>query len=180
MLLNQGSSSYFYVLKPESDYETAGWRDILSFIQDHFGLSRRVIKATMFIEALPAVFQIDEILYSLRYHFVGSNCGCCDGLVRYIRTLENYQESSLADRQSIMMHKDFLSAYSRLWFKTYHRRGVLAMRGIAAFLPSKEMACQTWVMNEVRMDKELEAGNGSDSAWRAHTGLADEVMDGNR
>ncbi|MBW7981872.1 malate synthase A [Enterobacillus tribolii] len=176
-LLDKGSGPYFYLPKTESYHETAWWSEVFSYAEDRFELPRGTIKATVLIETLPAVFQMDEILYSLRDHIVGLNCGRWDYIFSYIKTLKNHADRVLPDRQSVTMDKPFLSAYSRLLIKTCHRRGAFAMGGMAAFIPSKDAERNAWVLDKVRADKELEASNGHDGTWVAHPGLADVVMD---
>ncbi|WP_158781710.1 malate synthase A [Pantoea sp. BAV 3049] len=175
-LLAKGSGPYFYLPKTQSWQEAAWWSDVFSYAEDRFDLQRGTIKATLLIETLPAVFQMDEILFSLRDHIVGLNCGRWDYIFSYIKTLKNHQDRVLPDRQSVTMEKGFLDAYSRLLIKTCHRRGAFAMGGMAAFIPSKETERNQWVLNRVKADKEREAANGHDGTWIAHPGLADTVM----
>jgi malate synthase len=176
-LLAKGSGPYFYLPKTQSWEEAAWWSDVFSFTEDRFDLPRGTIKATVLIETLPAVLQMDEILYHLRDHIVGLNCGRWDYIFSYIKTLKNHGDRVLPDRQSVTMEKPFLSAYSRLLIKTCHKRGAFAMGGMAAFIPSKDAEKNAWVLNKVRADKELEANNGHDGTWVAHPGLADTVME---
>jgi len=175
-LLAKGSGPYFYLPKTQSYQEAAWWSQVFSFAEDYMQLPRGTIKATVLIETLPAVFQMDEILYHLRDHIVGLNCGRWDYIFSYIKTLKNHANRVLPDRQAVTMTQPFLSAYSRLLIKTCHRRGALAMGGMAAFIPSKETERNQWVLNKVKADKELEAANGHDGTWIAHPGLADTVM----
>ncbi|MEM6162578.1 malate synthase A [Erwinia sp. P6884] len=175
-LLAKGSGPYFYLPKTQSWQEAAWWSEIFSYTEDRFDLPRGTIKATLLIETLPAVFQMDEILYHLRDHIVGLNCGRWDYIFSYIKTLKNHPDRVLPDRQSVTMDKGFLDAYSRLLIATCHRRGALAMGGMAAFIPSKESERNEWVLNRVRADKEREVQNGHDGTWIAHPGLADTVM----
>ena len=130
----------------------------------------------MLIETLPAVFQMDEILHALRDHIVGLNCGRWDYIFSYIKTLKNYPDRVLPDRQAVTMDKPFLNAYSRLLIKTCHKRGAFAMGGMAAFIPSKDEEHNNQVLNKVKADKSLEANNGHDGTWIAHPGLADTAM----
>ncbi|WON76650.1 malate synthase A [Serratia sp. UGAL515B_01] len=176
-LLAKGSGPYFYLPKTQSWQEAAWWSEVFSFTEDRFELPRGTIKATVLIETLPAVFQMDEILYHLRDHIVGLNCGRWDYIFSYIKTLKNHSDRVLPDRQSVTMNKPFLSAYSRLLIKTCHRRGAFAMGGMAAFIPSKDAEQNAVVLGKVRADKELEATNGHDGTWVAHPGLADTVME---
>lgn len=175
-LLAKGSGPYFYLPKTQAWQEAVWWRNVFSFAEDRFGLPRGTIKATLLIETLPAVFQMDEILYALRDHAVGLNCGRWDYIFSYIKTLKSYPDRVLPDRQVVTMDKPFLSAYSRLLIKTCHRRGALAMGGMAALIPSKDPEQNRQVLEKVQGDKALEARNGHDGTWIAHPGLADTAM----
>ncbi|MDE9436954.1 malate synthase A [Xenorhabdus bovienii] len=175
-LLANGSGPYFYLPKIQSYHEAQWWSDVFSFAEERFNLPKGAIKATVLIETLPAVFQMDEILYHLRHHIVGLNCGRWDYIFSYIKTLKNHSDRVLPDRQSVTMTQPFLSAYSRLLIKTCHKRGAFAMGGMSAFIPSKDIEQNQWVMDKVRADKELEAKNGHDGTWIAHPGLADIAM----
>ncbi|MBD2791188.1 malate synthase A [Xenorhabdus sp. 42] len=175
-LLAKGSGPYFYLPKIQSYHEAQWWSDVFSFSESYFNLPKGTIKATVLIETLPAVFQMDEILYYLRHHIVGLNCGRWDYIFSYIKTLKNHPDRVLPDRQSVTMTQPFLSAYSRLLIKTCHKRGAFAMGGMSAFIPSKDPQQNQLVLDKVRSDKELEANNGHDGTWVAHPGLADVAM----
>ncbi|WP_353244653.1 malate synthase A [Providencia sp.] len=175
-LLKKGSGPYFYIPKLESWQEAKWWSDVFSAAEDFVELPRGTIKATVLIETLPAVFQMDEILYHMRHHIVGLNCGRWDYIFSYIKTLKEYPDRVLPDRQIVTMTQEFLSAYSRLLIKTCHRRGAFAMGGMSAFIPSKDEEENQMILAKVRADKELEAKNGHDGSWVAHPGLADIVM----
>ncbi|WP_442799526.1 malate synthase A [Pantoea vagans] len=175
-LMAKGSGPYFYLPKTESWQEIAWWREIFSFSEDQFDLPRGTIKATVLIETLPAVFQMDEILWNLRDHIVGLNCGRWDYIFSYIKTLKQHPDRVLPDRQSVTMSQPFLDAYSRLLIKTCHRRGAFAMGGMSALIPAKDPTRNAWVLQRVTEDKQREAGNGHDGTWIAHPGLADTAM----
>lgn len=175
-LLAKGSGPYFYIPKLESWQEAKWWSDVFSAAEDIVGLPRGTIKATVLIETLPAVFQMDEILYYMRHHIVGLNCGRWDYIFSYIKTLKEHSDKVLPDRQVVTMTQSFLSAYSRLLIKTCHRRGAFAMGGMSAFIPSKDEEENKAILAKVKADKELEASNGHDGSWVAHPGLADTVM----
>ena len=175
-LLEKGSGPYFYLPKLESWREAAWWHDVFCFAEDHAGLPRGTIKATVLIETLPAVFQMHEILYALKDHIVALNCGRWDYIFSYIKTLKNHPDRVLPDRQSVTMDKLFLDAYSRLLIRTCHRRGAMAMGGMAAFIPTRDEAQNAEVFARIRADKEREARNGHDGTWVAHPGLADCAM----
>ena len=175
-LLAKGSGPYFYLPKLQSHHEAKWWSEVFHFTEDYFGLDTGTIKATVLIETLPAVFEMDEILFSLKEHIVGLNCGRWDYIFSYIKTLKNHPDRVLPDRQVVTMDKPFLNAYSRLLVRTCHRRGAFAMGGMAAFIPAKDPQVNQQVLDKIRHDKQLEADNGHDGTWVAHPGLSDTAM----
>lgn len=175
-LLAKGSGPYFYLPKLQSYQEAKWWSDVFHFTEEYFGLHTGTIKATVLIETLPAVFQMDEILFSLKEHIVGLNCGRWDYIFSYIKTLKKHPVRVLPDRQVVTMDKSFLNAYSRLLIYTCHRRGAFAMGGMAAFIPAKDPQENAAVLEKIQRDKRLEADNGHDGTWVAHPGLADTAM----
>ncbi|EOV0352242.1 malate synthase A [Vibrio fluvialis] len=176
-LLKKGSGPYFYLPKLQAYQEAKWWSDVFHFTEDYFGLETGTIKATVLIETLPAVFQMDEILFSLKEHIVGLNCGRWDYIFSYIKTLKKHSDRVLPDRQVVTMDKPFLNAYSRLLIYTCHKRGAFAMGGMAAFIPAKDPAENAKVLEKIRNDKMLEATNGHDGTWVAHPGLANTAME---
>lgn len=175
-LLSKGSGPYFYIPKLESHLEAKWWARVFAFVEARFCLQPGTIKCTCLIETLPAVFEMDEILYELRSNIVALNCGRWDYIFSYIKTLNNHSDRVLPDRQSVTMDKPFLSVYSRLLIKTCHKRGALAMGGMAAFIPAKDTELNQQVLDKVKQDKQLEARNGHDGTWVAHPRLADTAM----
>ncbi|GLT19508.1 malate synthase [Vibrio zhanjiangensis] len=175
-LMRKGSGPYFYLPKLQSYQEAQWWSQIFHFTEQHYGLDTGTIKATVLIETIPAVFVMDEILYALKEHIVGLNCGRWDYIFSYIKTLKNHPDRILPDRQSVTMDQPFLNAYSRLLIRTCHRRGAFAMGGMAAFIPVKEPEQNQQVLNKIQTDKSLEAQNGHDGTWVAHPGLAETAM----
>jgi malate synthase len=170
--LATGSGVYYYLPKLQSHHEAKWWDEVFRFTQDYFNQPVGTIRATVLIETLPAVFEMDEILYSLKDHIVALNCGRWDYIFSYIKTLKNHPDRVLPDRQVVTMNQPFLSAYSRLLIKTCHKRGALAMGGMAAFIPAKDAAQNEAILAKVTADKSLEANNGHDGTWVAHPGLA--------
>ncbi|EIV8646089.1 malate synthase A [Vibrio parahaemolyticus] len=176
-LLQKGSGPYFYLPKLQSHHEAKWWSEVFHFTEEYFGLETGTIKATVLIETLPAVFEMDEILFSLKEHIVGLNCGRWDYIFSYIKTLKKHPDRVLPDRQVVTMDKPFLNAYSRLLVRTCHKRGAFAMGGMAAFIPAKDPQENQKVLDKIRNDKSLEANNGHDGTWVAHPGLADTAME---
>ena len=174
--LEKGTGIYYYIPKLQSHLEARWWNDVFEYAEKRFNLEVGAIKATFLIETIPAVFEMEEILYELRDHIVALNCGRWDYIFSYIKTLRKHRDRVLPDRQVVTMDKPFLSAYSRLLIKTCHKRGAMAMGGMAAFIPSKSPEENQKVIAKVINDKQLEANNGHDGTWVAHPGLADTAM----
>jgi malate synthase len=178
--LDQGSGPYFYLPKMESHLEARLWNEVFTHAEKVLGLSN-VIKATVLIETLPAAFEMDEIIYELRDHMAGLNCGRWDYIFSFIKTLRNKPEFLLPDRSQVVMGKAFLKAYSELLIKICHRRGAFAMGGMAAQIPDRRnQAVNEAAFAKVRADKEREAKAGHDGTWVAHPDLvpvAQEVFD---
>ncbi|MCH1626851.1 malate synthase A [Fredinandcohnia quinoae] len=180
-LLNNGSGPYFYLPKMESHLEARLWNDVFVFSQNEFEIPQGTIKATVLIETILATFEADEILYELKEHSAGLNCGRWDYIFSYIKRFRNKGNVILPDRSQVTMTSPFMSAYSQYVIKTCHRRNVHAMGGMAAQIPVKNNpTANEEAFNKVRADKEREAKNGHDGTWVAHPALvpvAQEVFD---
>ena len=170
-----GAGPYFYVPKLEHYEEARWWNEVFVHAQKKYDVPVGTIKATILIETLPAVFEMDEILYELKDHIAALNCGRWDYIFSYIKTLKAHADRMLPDRQVVSMDKPFLDAYSRLLVQTCHKRGALAMGGMSAFLPAKTEEANAANREKVRIDKQREADNGHDGSWIAHPALSDVV-----
>ncbi|MBO9661646.1 malate synthase A [Dokdonella sp.] len=172
---------YFYLPKMESHREAALWNAVMEHAEDALGLPRGAIKATVLIETLPAVFEMDEILHALRARITGLNCGRWDYIFSYIKTLRAKRERVLPERGQVAMTVPFLKHYSELLIKTCHRRGAFAMGGMAAQIPiNHDAAANEAALAKVRADKLREVEAGHDGTWVAHPALvavAREVFD---
>jgi malate synthase len=172
LLVEAGSAPYFYLPKLESHLEARLWNDVFNFAQDTLEIPRGSIRATVLIETLPAVFEMDEILYELREHSAGLNCGRWDYIFSYIKTMRASPEHVLPDRADVGMTQPFMRAYTQLLVRTCHTRGAHAMGGMAAQIPIKrDPAANALALEKVRRDKEREATDGHDGTWVAHPGL---------
>ncbi|KAL6783883.1 MAS1A [Auxenochlorella protothecoides x Auxenochlorella symbiontica] len=171
-LIERGSGPYFYLPKMQSHLEARLWNEVFTEAQLYCGVPHGTIKATCLIETLPAAFEMDEILYELRDHSAGLNCGRWDYMFSFIKTLRNDATRIFPDRGVVGMDQPFLRAYSQLVIKTCHRRRVHAIGGMSAFIPIKaDAARNAAVMEKVRADKLREVRDGHDGTWVAHPGL---------
>ncbi|MGZ3473913.1 MAG: malate synthase A [Polyangiales bacterium] len=179
--LARGTGPYFYLPTLESHLEARIWNDVFVFAQKALGIPNGSIKATVLIETLPAAFEMDEILYELKDHSAGLNCGRWDYIFSFIKKRRADAKAILPDRALVTMDKGFLRAYSQLVIQTCHKRGVHAMGGMAAQIPIKnDAAANDAAMAKVRADKERESRDGHDGTWVAHPGLvpiAKEIFD---
>jgi malate synthase len=171
-LLGRGSGPYFYVPKLENHLEARLWNEVFDFAENALALPHASIKATVLIETVLAAFEMDEILWELREHSAGLNCGRWDYIFSFIKKFRADAAFVLPDRGSVGMDRPFLSAYSQLLVKTCHRRGAHAMGGMAAQIPIKDDAARNaQALAKVRADKERELANGHDGTWVAHPAL---------
>ncbi len=177
-LLARGSGPYYYLPKLESHLEARLWNDVFVRAQDDLGLPRGTMRATVLIETILAAFEMDEILYELRDHSSGLNCGRWDYIFSYIKKLRNRPEVLLPDRALVTMTTPFMRAYSLLCIQTCHRRNVHAIGGMAAYIPIKnDPAANELATSKVREDKQREARDGHDGTWVAHPGLVPTALE---
>ncbi|MBW0000582.1 MAG: malate synthase A, partial [Verrucomicrobia bacterium] len=176
-LLARGSGPYFYLPKMESHLEARLWNDVFNFTQDALGVPRGSIRATVLIETILAAFEMEEILFELKEHSAGLNCGRWDYIFSCIKRFRNKPEFILADRALVTMTTHFMRSYSLLCIKTCHRRGIHAMGGMAAQIPVKnDEKANEEAFTKVRADKEREATDGHDGTWVAHPGLVPTAL----
>ena len=177
-LIARGTGPYFYLPKMESHLEARIWNDVFKLAQEELGIPQGTIRATVLIETIPAAFEMDEILYELRDHSAGLNCGRWDYIFSCIKKFRNKRDFLLADRALITMTTHFMHSYSLLCIKTCHRREIFAMGGMAAQIPVKnDPQANEEAFAKVRADKEREARDGHDGTWVAHPGMVQLAMD---
>ncbi|HCC57701.1 MAG TPA: malate synthase A [Solibacterales bacterium] len=180
-LLQRGSGPYFYLPKLEDHLEARLWNEVFLFAQDYLELPHGSIRATVLIETIMASFEMHEILFELRQHSAGLNCGRWDYIFSFIKKLRNHADRMLPDRAQVTMDRAFLKAYVDLLIQTCHRRGIHAMGGMAAQIPIKnDPEANRQALEKVRLDKLREVRAGHDGTWVAHPALvavAKEVFD---
>lgn len=171
-LLARGSGPYFYLPKLESHLEARLWNDVFVHAQAALGIPRGSVRVTVLIETILGAFEAEEILYELREHASGLNCGRWDYIFSFVKKLRNRPEYLFPDRTLITMTVPFMRAYALHVINVCHRHGAYAMGGMAAQIPIKnDPAANTAALAKVRGDKEREARDGHDGTWVAHPGL---------
>src|SRR5271169_1652006 len=176
-LLSKGTGPYFYLPKLENHLEARLWNDVFLFSQDELGIPRGSIRATVLIETILAAFEMDEILYELREHSAGLNCGRWDYIFSFIKKFRSDPKAVMPDRAQVTMSTHFLSSYSKLLIRICHRRNIHAMGGMAAFIPIKsDPVANEKAIAQVRADKEREAKDGHDGTWVAHPGMVSTAL----
>ena len=180
-LIANGSGPYFYLPKLEHYKEARWWNDVFVFAQNYLDIPQGTIKATVLIETITASFQLDEILYELKNHSSGLNCGRWDYIFSYIKKFRNNPHFLLPDRDQVTMVSPFMKAYAKRVIEICHKRNVHAMGGMAAQIPVRNNdEANDAAFEKVRNDKEREVRNGHDGTWVAHPALvpvAKEVFD---
>ena len=177
-LLERGTGPYFYLPKLENHLEARLWNDVFVLAQDELGIPRGTIRATVLIETILAAFEMDEILYELREHSAGLNCGRWDYIFSAIKKFRNVPGFILPDRAQVTMTTHFMRSYSLLAIKTCHRRNIHAIGGMAAQIPIKnDPKANEEAMARVQADKLREATDGHDGTWVAHPGLVAVAME---
>jgi malate synthase len=175
---DRGTGPYFYLPKLENHLEARLWSDVFKFSENAGIVSPGEIKVTVLIETILAAFEVDEILYELKDHIVGQNCGRWDYIFSFIKKFSRYPEFVLPDRAEVTMATHFLRSYSRLVIKTCHRRRAYAIGGMAAQIPIKnDEEANKQALAKVRADKEREVGDGHDGTWVAHPALVPLAME---
>jgi malate synthase len=179
--LSKGTGPYFYLPKMEHYLEARLWNDVFVFAQDYVGVPQGSIRATVLIETILGAFQMDEILWELRNHSAGLNCGRWDYIFSFIKKFGTRADFLMPNRALVTMDRHFLSSYVQLLIKTCHRRNIHAMGGMAAQIPIKnDAAANEAALDKVRQDKLREVKAGHDGTWVAHPGLvpiAKEIFD---
>jgi malate synthase len=177
-LIERGSGPYFYLPKMESHLEARLWNDVFVHAQHALGIPRGTIRATMLIETITGAFEAEEILYELREHASGLNCGRWDYMFSMVKKLRNRPEYVFPDRTLITMEVPFLHAYVRHVINVCHRHGAYAMGGMAAQIPIKnDPQANDAALAKVRADKEREVRAGHDGTWVAHPGLVQTALE---
>jgi malate synthase len=177
-LLDRGSGPYFYLPKMESHLEARLWNDVFIAAQEALGIPTGTIKATVLIETIMAAFEMDEILFELKDHSAGLNCGRWDYIFSFIKRFKNVPGYLFPDRAQITMTRHCMHSYSLLAIKTCHRRGAYAIGGMAAQIPIKnDPEKNREALDKVRADKTREATDGHDGTWVAHPGLVSIAME---
>lgn len=177
-LIQNGTGPYFYLPKIEHYQEARLWNDVFIFAQEWLGIPKGTIKATVLIETITAAFEMEEILYELREHSAGLNCGRWDYIFSFIKKFQQQKDIVLPDRASITMESPFMRAYSLLAIKTCHKRNAPAIGGMAAQIPVKnDVTANKLAFAKVRADKEREVRDGHDGTWVAHPGMVPLVKE---
>jgi malate synthase len=171
-LIARGTGPYMYLPKLENHFEARLWNDVFVFAQEKCGIRAGTIKATVLIETILAAFEMDEILFELRDHSAGLNCGRWDYIFSVIKKFHKSPYFILPDRAEVTMDKGFLASYVKLLISTCHRRGAHAMGGMAAQIPNNsDPAANELAIAKVRADKVREVNEGHDGTWVAHPAL---------
>lgn len=109
--VRRGIGPYFYLPKLESHLEARLWNDVFNVAQDRVGMRRGTVRATVLVETILAAFEMDEIIYELRDHSSGLNCGRWDYIFSVIKKFRANSGFVLPDRACVTMTVPFMDAY---------------------------------------------------------------------
>lgn len=176
-MLESGTAPYFYLPKLEHYKEARWWNEVFTFAQEYLDVPVGTFKATVLVETITASFQLDEIIFELKDHIVGLNCGRWDYIFSYIKKFRNHPDFVVPNRDQVTMTSPFMEAYSKLVIQRCHKRGILAIGGMAAQIPIKNNPrANEEAIEKVRKDKEREVKNGHDGTWVAHPALVEVAL----
>lgn len=176
-MLKKGTAPYFYLPKLEHYLEARWWNKVFEFAENYLEVPVGTFKATVLVETITASFQLDEVIFELKDHIVGLNCGRWDYIFSYIKKFRNHPNFVVPNRDQVTMTSPFMDAYSKLVIQRCHKRGILAIGGMAAQIPIKnDEEANTAALEKVRKDKEREVQNGHDGTWVAHPALVAVAM----
>ena len=177
-LVANGSGPYFYLPKLESHQEAKLWNDVFVSAQQYLGVPIGTIRATVLLETITAAFEMEEILYQLRDHSLGLNCGRWDYLFSYIKKFKLHPDKIAPDRKFLTMSTPLMDAYVTRLIQICHQRGTFAMGGMSAAIPVKDDATKNeTAMSNVHQDKLREVMAGHDGTWVAHPALVKIARD---
>jgi malate synthase len=166
--IRKGFTPKFYVPKCEHHLEARWWNEVFQKIEQHMGLPTGTLKVTFLIETLPAAYQMEEILYEIRERACALNGGRWDKIFSDIKTLKKHRDRVLADRAHIDMTKPWMDAYAKHLIKVCHKRGALALGGMAAHTPGQSEDVRREQTEKVVADKRREFEIGHDGCWVSH------------
>jgi malate synthase len=176
-MMQNGTAPYFYLPKLEHYLEARWWNKVFEFAEQYLEVPIGTFKATVLVETITASFQLDEIIFELKDHIVGLNCGRWDYIFSYIKKFRNHPNFVVPNRDQVTMTTPFMDAYSKLVIQRCHKRGILAIGGMAAQIPIKnDEKANNAALEKVRKDKEREVKNGHDGTWVAHPALVAVAM----
>ena len=176
-MLGNGTAPYFYLPKLEHYEEARWWNEVFEYAQEYLNVPKGTFKATVLVETITASFQLDEIIFELKDHIVGLNCGRWDYIFSYIKKFRNHPGFVVPNRDQVTMTTPFMDAYAKLVVQRCHKRGILAIGGMAAQIPIKNNdKANAEALEKVRKDKEREVQNGHDGTWVAHPALVEVAM----
>lgn len=176
-LIERDTAPYFYLPKLEHYLEARWWNEVFNFAQNYLDVPIGTFKCTLLIETITASFQLNELIYELKDHIVGLNCGRWDYIFSYIKKFRNHKNFVVPNRDQVTMTTPFMAAYSNLVIQVCHKRGIHAMGGMAAQIPIKnDPEANHKALEKVRIDKEREAKNGHDGTWVAHPALVEVAL----
>lgn len=165
-----GKGIYFYLPKTESVAEIRLYRDLFDASRELLQhLSDIDIRAIILVESLPAVWQMEEMLYELGPYAAGLNAARWDLKASLLEFVMNDPESLWPDRFGVdVKSTHFISNIFRRLVAVCLKHGAVPIGGMATALPSNDPKVNEEAAKAIRADKVWEAENGFLRGWTAH------------
>ncbi|KAK2548619.1 Malate synthase [Acropora cervicornis] len=118
VMIKDRNGPFFYLPKLEGSNEVKLWNDIFIWTEQKLGLPFGSIKACVLIESILCSFELDQILFELRHHSAGLNCGMWDYSASFVSNFGDRTDFILPDRKKyVSMDKQYLKSYMDLVIK---------------------------------------------------------------
>jgi len=166
----RGQGIYFYLPKVDGAEECAWYRDLfdrsraqLPFLED------ATIRAIPLVEALPAVFEMEEMLHALGPYAAGLNAARWDLKASIFEFVMADPHAVWPDRFGVdIKTTPFLANIFRRLVAVCLKRGAVPIGGMATALPNPDPEVNRVAAESIRADKVWEAEQGFIRAWVAH------------
>jgi len=166
----RGQGIYFYLPKVDGAEECAWYRDLfdrsraqLPFLRD------ATIRAIPLVEALPAVYEMEEMLHALGPYAAGLNAARWDLKASIFEFVMADPNAVWPDRFGVdIKTTPFLSNIFRRLVAVCLKRGAVPIGGMATALPNPDPEVNRVAAESIRADKVWEAEQGFIRAWVAH------------
>ncbi|MEZ4755681.1 MAG: hypothetical protein R2817_02510 [Flavobacteriales bacterium] len=142
--------------------EARMWEQMFDLLEEHLGMDRGTIRATVMIDSINAALEVDEILFELMHHAAGLSVDPQGYAADHIALFHGRDRPVLPDRETIVQNAPMLRALNLRIIGVCHRRGCHAIGAPSFVLPPLQRERLKSSYLEMLSDKEREAVDGFD------------------